>query len=55
MSKRHKKTKLIFSSLSEGPLDPLVYGYDLDVLDAPRGKRPKGKHRRSTHKSAYYD
>lgn len=51
MSKRHKKTK---SFMSAGDDAVALYGM-ADALEAPRGKKPKGKHRRETHKRAYYD
>lgn len=56
MSKRHKKSTLTFSSQSEGPLDPQDYAAT-DYYEAPKGKKPKGKHRRgqSNHKTAYWD
>ncbi|MGJ8563170.1 MAG: hypothetical protein ACSHXY_06420 [Alphaproteobacteria bacterium] len=57
MSKRHKKSKLVFAA---------GYGYDDgmsvpdfggDLYEAPRGKKPRGKQKRSqqNHKTAYYD
>lgn len=55
MSKRHKKTKLFSSAESDMPPDMLGYVFDTDALDAPRHRKLKGRHRRETHKFAYYD
>jgi len=51
MSKRHRKTKE-FSSYEEGEND---YDYDLSMYEAPKGKKPKGRQKRESHKKAYYD
>ena len=51
MSKRHRKTKE-FSSHGEGEND---YDYDLSMYEAPKGKKPKGRQKRESHKKAYYD
>ncbi len=57
MSKRHKKSKLTFSH-DESHGDS-VYVPDMgeDMYEAPRGKKPRGKHKRTqqNHKVAYYD
>lgn len=57
MSKRHKKSKLTFSH-DESHGDS-VYVPDIgeDMYEAPRGKKPRGKHKRTqqNHKVAYYD
>lgn len=55
MSKRHKKSNLTYSSQSEGPLDPQEYAADMNHFVAPKGKKPKGKHRRGNQKPAYWD
>ena len=55
MSKRHKKSKLIFGS-QVGDED--IHGaadYDLSLYEAPKGKKPKGRRKRESHKRAYYD
>ena len=55
MSKRHKKSKLTFSSQSG---DEDIYGsvdYDSSVFEMPKGKKPKGRRKRESHKRAYYD
>ncbi|WP_409432013.1 hypothetical protein ACJ3XI_07260 [Litorimonas sp. RW-G-Af-16] len=55
MSKRHRKTKDLFETFSG---DYLVSAdFDVEHYEAPRGKKPKGKHRREAHsrKRAYYD
>lgn len=55
MSKRHKKFKLKFSSQSG---DDDMHGaadYDLSLYEAPKGKKPKGRRKRESHKRAYYD
>ena len=55
MSKRHRKTK------DFGQTDDAVLSgtFDPSLMEAPRGKRPKGKawgkHKRENRKSAYYD
>ena len=55
MSKRHRKTK-DFGADGAEELHP---GFDPGLMEAPRGKRPKGKawgkHKRANQKSAYYD
>ena len=56
MSKRHRKTK-DFAPTDDAPA--LSPGFDPSLMEAPRGKRPKGKawgkHKRENRKSAYYD
>ena len=55
MSKRHRKTKDFNAEGVEGQLPD----FDPGLMEAPRGKRPKGKawgkHKRANQKSAYYD
>lgn len=46
MSKRHRKSKNFMSSQS----DLEDFGFE-----APKGKKPKGRQRRDSHKRAYYD
>jgi len=53
MSKRHRKTKE-FSSHDERENDH-EYDYDLSMFEAPKGKKPKGRQKRESHKKAYYD
>ena len=58
MSKRHRKTKNMLSSQSSGEdFEPDMMTYDPDMFEAPKSKKPKGKHRRESHqrKRAYYD
>ena len=54
MSKRHRKTKEFKGSVSHGVgfPDSMPY-FDLEMYEAPRGKKPKGKHRREAHKQKY--
>ncbi|RKQ72001.1 hypothetical protein DES40_1337 [Litorimonas taeanensis] len=56
MSKRHQKAKQMLQSdgYSDGynPFDP---DYDLSLYEAPKGKKPKGRQKRESHKRAYYD
>ncbi len=52
MSKRHRKTKE-FSHQEDG--DERDYDYDLSMYEAPKGKKPKGRQKRESHKKAYYD
>lgn len=57
MSKRHKKMKMFAQTLPEGEGN---HGdFDPDALQAPKGKRPRGKGwgkaKRASHKTAYYD
>ena len=58
MSKRHRKSKNFLNSQS-GEEDIAADRMDLDpdMLEAPKGKKPRGKHRREAHKQkrAYYD
>ncbi len=57
MSKRHRKSKLML--LSGDGDDQGLYMPDLnhDMYEAPRGRKPRGKQKRSqqNHKVAYYD
>ena len=57
MSKRHRKAKDMLSSQSPNGAQPEYGVYDPDMFEAPKGKKPKGKHRRESHKHkvAYYD
>ena len=57
MSKRHRKTKLTFGTLvHDGDDMPSGgYHYDLSMYEAPKGKKPKGRDKRASHKRAYYD
>ena len=57
MSKRHKKMKMFSQNLAE---ETDVFGdFDPEALQAPKGKRPRGKGwgkaKRASHKTAYYD
>lgn len=55
MSKRHRKSKN-FSNPSGDDEDISAYAdYDLSMFEAPKGKKPKGRKRRDSHKRAYYD
>ena len=55
MSKRHRKTKDFAPMAGEAAMPD----YDPSLMEAPKGKRPKGKawgkHKRENRKSAYYD
>lgn len=53
MSKRHRKSKdmLAYAANDDGP----VAYYDLTMYEAPKGKKPKGRQKRESHKRAYYD
>ena len=57
MSKRHRKAKDMLSSQRPNGAHPEYGVYDPDMFEAPKGKKPKGKHRRESHKHkvAYYD
>ena len=56
MSKRHRKSKIKLSSQSDGEdIDPRYADYDLSMYEAPKGKKPKGRQKRDSHKRAYYD
>lgn len=57
MSKRHRKTKLTFGAQAYDENDmPLGdQHYDLSMYQAPKGKKPKGRDKRASHKRAYYD
>lgn len=56
MSKRHRKSKNFMSSQSDlEDFGPRYSGYDLSMFEAPKGKKPKGRQRRDSHKRAYYD
>ena len=56
MSKRHRKSKMTLSSQSpEEDIDPHLADYDLSMYVAPKGKKPKGRLKRASHKRAYYD
>ena len=51
MSKRHRKSKELLSVGTEGDFGH----YDLSMYEAPKGKKPKGRQKRESHKRAYYD
>jgi len=51
MSKRHRKTKLMFADTMSGAF----FSFDDSGFGAPKGRKPKGKHRRNSIKRAYYD
>ncbi|MGJ8562461.1 MAG: hypothetical protein ACSHXY_02805 [Alphaproteobacteria bacterium] len=56
MSKRHRKSKDMLSSQSDMDGADSQYGdYDLSMYEAPKGKKPKGRDKRISHKRAYYD
>ncbi len=55
MSKRHKKSKLKFGSQSGDEDIHTDADYDLSMYEAPKGKKPKGRRKRESHKRAYYD
>ena len=56
MSKRHRKTKMMLSSESDmEDFDSHYADYDLAMFEAPKGKKPKGRRKRESHKRAYYD
>lgn len=50
MSKRHRKTKNMFAAAGEAA----PYTFDM-AYAGQKGKKPKGRHRRESHKRAYYD
>ncbi len=51
MSKRHRKSKEFLPVSHDSEYDH----YDLSMYVAPKGKKPKGRQKRETHKRAYYD
>ena len=53
MSKRHRKSKDMLAAF--GDSDSSMAGFDADMYEAPRGKKPKGKQKRQSLKRAYYD
>ncbi len=57
MSKRRRKTKDFTMRPDDLPVG--LPEFDPSLMEAPRGKRPKGKawgkHKRANQKSAYYD
>ncbi len=57
MSKRRRKTKDFSTNATD--LETGLPAFDPGLMEAPRGKRPKGKawgkHKRANQKSAYYD
>ena len=57
MSKRHRKFKDFGSD--DDTQQGMMPEADPGLMEAPRGKRPKGKawgkHKRANQKSAYYD
>jgi|SaaInlV_125m_DNA_1040241.scaffolds.fasta_scaffold24091_3 hypothetical protein len=55
MSKRHKKSKITFSSQGGDEDIHAAADYDLSMYEAPKGKKPKGRQKRDSHKRAYYD
>ena len=55
MSKRHRKTKDMISSQSSDDAYENMTSYDLSMYESPKGKKPKGKDKRLSHKRAYYD
>ncbi len=56
MSKRHRKSKNFLSSQSDmDDMGPNHAQYDLSMFQAPKGKKPKGRQKRDSHKRAYYD
>lgn len=57
MSKRHRKTRLMFEALSpdKNAVDYSDPHYDLSIYEAPKGKKPKGRKKHASHKRAYYD
>lgn len=56
MSKRHRKSKEFLSSESDmEDIDSHNANYDLSMFEAPKGKKPKGRDKRVSHKRAYYD
>ena len=58
MSKRHRKSRN-FGSEAGNDVMALMPDFDPALMEAPRGKRPKGKawgkHKRANQKSAYWD
>lgn len=56
MSKRHRKSKEFLSSESDmEDMDSYNANFDLSMFEAPKGKKPKGRDKRVSHKRAYYD
>ena len=57
MSKRHRKTKHMMSSFDDDYETMLFEGVngDFGYMETPRGKKPRGKHKRQSVKRAYYD
>lgn len=57
MSKRHRKSKLTLSDTSGDDSMSYVPDFGGDIYETPRGKKPRGKQKRSqmNHKTAYYD
>jgi len=51
MSKRHRKTKLMFADSTSGAF----LSFDGSDFSTPKGRKPKGRHRRESVKRAYYD
>lgn len=52
MSKRHRKIKNM--TALEGDYDNVFMGEN-DYMEAPKGKKPRGKQKRQSLKKAYYD
>lgn len=51
MSKRHRKTKMMFADIESGAF----LSFDNSDFNVPKGRKLKGRHRRDTLKRAYYD
>lgn len=56
MSKRHRKLRDMPNADGGYANDDMsVEHYDLSMYEAPKGKKPKGRQKRESHKRAYYD
>lgn len=59
MSKRHKKMKMFAETLPDQDFGDEARGFDPEALQAPKGKRLRGKAggkaKRANQKTAYYD